>query len=55
MEKGEKITFEELQKAAMPLVELLRKKGHPHMTAVVTGRSVVIAEDKLGVPLHYDD
>lgn len=53
--KDGEITAEEIRKASEPLVELLRKKGHSHMTAVVTDRSVVITEDRLGVPLHYDD
>lgn len=53
--KYEKITLEELQEAAMPLVELLRKKGHPHMLALVTDRAAEIAEMTLGLPLPYDD
>lgn len=54
MEK-EKITFEELQKAAEPLIELLRKKGHPHMTVLVTDWSVELVEAIMGMPLPYDD
>lgn len=49
------ITFEELEKAGMPLVELLRKKGHPHMNIIVSQRQIRITEDKMGVPLDYDD
>lgn len=57
MEKQDQIqiSFEELKKAAEPLVELLRKKGHPHMSIVVTGRSIVVTEDLMGVPLDYED
>lgn len=52
---GNRFDLGELQAAAMPLVEFLRKKGHPHMTAIVTGRSVLVNEDVIGVPLDYDD
>ncbi len=52
---SEKISLEELKEAAKPLVELLREKGHPHMSAIVTGRSVVLTEDIMGVPLDYED
>ncbi len=56
MEKfNETVSIEELKKAAEPLVELLRKKGHPHMSAIVTERSVVVTEDLMGVPLEFDD
>lgn len=57
MEKQDqnRISFEELKQAAMPLVELLRKKGHPHMSIVVTGRNIVVKEDLMGVPLEFDD
>lgn len=48
-------SFDELQAAAMLLVEYLRKKGHPHMTAIVSERSVRIVEDLVGLPLDYDD
>lgn len=51
----DQISFKELEEAATPLVELLRKKGHPHMTALVTDRSVVLTEDIMGVPLDYED
>ena len=50
-----KITFKELEKAAAPLINLLRKKGHSHMSAYVTVRNVVITEDIMGVPLNYED
>jgi hypothetical protein len=49
------ITFEELEEAVMPLAELLRKKGDPHTTAIVTGRSVTICQDVMGISLPYDD
>lgn len=49
------ITFEELQEAATPLVELLRKKGHPHMTVLVTDWNVELVEALIGIPMPYDD
>lgn len=42
--KNELITREELHEAAKPLVNLLRKKGHPHMTALVTSMTAEIME-----------
>ena len=51
----ETITLEELERAATPLVNLIREKGHPHMTALVTDRSIVLTEDIMGVPLDYED
>lgn len=47
--------FEELKEVTKAAVEFLRKKGHPHMTIIVTDRSVKITEDIMGVPLDYDD
>ncbi len=57
MEGKEKtsITHEELKEAAMPLVELLRKKGHPLMVVQVTSRSVDIYEAIKGMPFPPDD
>ncbi len=49
------ITFKELREAAKPLVEILRKKGHPHMTVLVTDRTAIVVEDKVGVPFPYED
>ena len=51
----EKITFEELKEAATPLVELLRKKGHPHMTCIVQDDHVELTEGLLGIPFEYED
>lgn len=53
--ENKKITLDELKKAAEPLVELLRKKGHPHMTVIVTGRWIKLVEDITGIPMPYDD
>ena len=50
-----KITPEELESAAQPLVELLRKKGHPHMTVLVTDWNVELVEALSGIPMPYDD
>lgn len=49
------ITFDELQEAATPLVELLRKKGHPHMTVLVTDWNVELVEALKGIPMPYED
>lgn len=49
------ITFEELKGAAQPLVELLRKKGHPHMTVLVTDWNVELVEALRGIPMPYED
>lgn len=49
------ITFEELQEAASPLVELLRKKGHPHMTVLVTDWNIELVEALKGIPMPYED
>lgn len=49
------ITFDELQEAASPLVELLRKKGHPHMTVLVTDRNIELVEALKGIPMPYED
>lgn len=52
---NEGITIEELKEAAKPLVELLREKGHPLLTVLVTSRSVNLVEAFKGAPLEYDD
>lgn len=49
------ITFEELKSAAQPLVELLRKKGHPHMTVLVTDWNIELVEALKGIPMPYED
>lgn len=49
------IAFAELEKAAEPLVELLRKKGTPMLTVIVTSRSVDVEQSVMGVPFPYDD
>lgn len=55
--ENELITCGELHEAAKPLVNLLRKKGHPHMTAIVTQISAeitvgIVAELYENVPEH---
>lgn len=49
------ITFEELKKSAEPIAELLRAKGHPHMTVIVTENYVRIVEDLIGTPFQQED
>ena len=51
----DEITLEQLEQAAMPLVELLRKKGHPLMVVQVTSRSVDIYKAIKGMPFPYED
>ena len=53
--ENKKIALEELKKAAEPLIELLRKKGHPHMTVIVTDWSIDLYEGVIGVPMVYED
>ena len=50
-----RITKEELEQAARPLAELLRTKGHPHMTAIVSDDHAEITEGRVGVPFPYED
>ncbi len=50
-----KITIEELRSAATPLVELLRKKGHLHMTVLVTDDKIELVEALCGIPMPYKD
>lgn len=50
-----KITIEELKTAAEPMLELLRKKGHPLMVVSISGRSIELTEAIKGVPCPYDD
>lgn len=49
------ITLEELKTAAEPMLELLRKKGHPLMVVSINERSVELTETIKGVPCPYDD
>ena len=51
----EEITFDELKSAIESVVDLLCKKGHPHLSVVITQREVRVVEDKIGMPLPYDD
>lgn len=53
--ENKKITLEELKKASEAVVQLLREKGNPHMTVVVTGRSIKLVEDISGIPMPYED
>lgn len=55
---SEKLTpfdFAQLKKAAMPLIKYLQENGHPHMTAIVTSRNIVLTEDVAGMPIEYED
>lgn len=49
------ISFAELEQAAKPLVELLRKKGNPLIEVKVTCRNIDVTQALMGVPLSYED
>lgn len=46
------ISFEELKQAAEPLKALLRNKGHPHLTVVVSDERVDLMEGIMGIPFE---
>ena len=43
-------TLKELSDAATPMIELLRRNGCPHVTAVITESSVKLVSDEIGIP-----
>jgi hypothetical protein len=45
---------EELKKAAIPLIKLLNKRYHPHVTAIVTPTGVEILEGISSYQKIYD-
>lgn len=49
------ITFDELAKAARPLVELLKKKRDPMTMAIVTEWHVEIVRNEMGCPVNDDE
>lgn len=53
--REQKWAFDELQEAAMPLIEMLRLKGDPHTTAIVTQRGVEIVATEVFAPVPYED
>lgn len=44
----------ELSRAAEPLIKLLCRKHHPHVTAIVTGTSIELMEGIMTIPKIYD-
>lgn len=44
------ISADALAKAAAPLIDLLRSKGHPHLSAIVTAGGVRLVADEINVP-----
>lgn len=52
---GKIITWDELKKAAAPLVELLRTKRHSNIQAIVNCREVKITEDLMCTPIEWKD
>jgi len=42
---------EEVKEASAPLIELLKKKGCPHTTAIVSTDYIKIVSDEIGVSL----
>lgn len=49
------ITMNELEKAAMSLVKLLREKGNPHCAVVVKTDGVELLSGEIGIRLPYED
>lgn len=45
------VAFEELEKVSKPLIQLLKEKGHPHMSIVVSDSNIRIVEDVICVPI----
>ena len=50
-----KVEFDELQKAAEPVVDLLKKKGHPHMKVIIEQDHVELVEGLLGIPVKEEN
>lgn len=50
-----KIEFGELQEATKKVVELLKAKGHPHMTVIIQQDRVELMEGIVGVPIPYEN
>ena len=46
---------DEVKEASAPLSELLKKKGCPHITAIVSASFVKIVSDEIGIPLTNED
>lgn len=44
----------ELSRAAEPLIKLLCRKHHPHVTVIVTGTSIELMEGIMTIPKIYD-
>ena len=49
------ITFEELKIATEKAVELIQKKGNPHLQIVITQTGVKIVEEQIGISLDIKD
>lgn len=50
-----RIEFEELQEATKQVVELLKKKGHPHMMVIIQQDRVELTEGIMGVPVPCEN
>ena len=46
--------FDDLKKAAEPLIKYLCENYHPHITAIVTGTSIELLEGIMSIPKIYD-
>lgn len=46
--------FDELKKAAEPLIKYLCENYHPHVTAIVTGTSIELLEGIMNIPEIFD-
>lgn len=45
------VSFEELEKVAKPLVQLLKEKGHQNMCVIINDSGIRIVEDIIYVPI----
>ena len=50
-----KIDLDELKAATEKAVELLQKKGHPHLQIIITQTGVKVVEDVISVPIQHKD
>lgn len=52
--KEQEQKFQELRKAAEPLIKYLCENHHPHVTAIVTGTSIELLEGIMSLSKIYD-
>lgn len=49
-----KITREELEEATKAIVDLLKKKGHPHMKVIIEQDHIELVEGVIGIPVEVE-